>query len=272
MGVIMASFSVASIVGIPLSLLISYHAGWHISFFALALLSTLIGILGFWMIPPIKGHLNKETPHLKTAQLYQELLEILQQKKTILAFLFSVLLTFSGFLVIPMLNPYMVHNMKFPEHHLATSYFVAGLFTFITTLIIGKLSDRFGSARVFKCVAIGSILPVMLMTHLGPHSLGIVFAVSSLFMIFMSGRMIPGMTLITQVPSAKHRGSFMSLHACIQHLATAAASFICGLIVIQAPSGKILHFNWAGWLSVGCILLSLWVLNSLLPKKQSQIQ
>lgn len=49
----------------------------------------------------------------------------------------------------------------------------------------------------------------------------------------------------------------MSLNSSIQHLGTGAAALIAGLIVSEdKTTGKLLHYQWVGYLSVAVLLIA----------------
>ena len=58
MGVVMGSFSLATVAGVPLSLFIAAHLGWHASFIAIAAASVVLGGVGLKVLPVIDGHLR----------------------------------------------------------------------------------------------------------------------------------------------------------------------------------------------------------------------
>src|SRR5215475_2672928 len=55
MGLVMSSFSVASICGVPLGLLLASHISWHIPFVALAAISLFILAAAASVLPPVRG-------------------------------------------------------------------------------------------------------------------------------------------------------------------------------------------------------------------------
>src|SRR3974377_1551734 len=59
MGLVMSSFSVASICGVPLGLLLASHINWHVPFFALAAISLLVLVAAACVLPSLRGHLEK---------------------------------------------------------------------------------------------------------------------------------------------------------------------------------------------------------------------
>ncbi len=262
MGVVMTSFSLASILGVPVGLHMAQLNGWHMPFIVLGALSLVISLLIVLVIPSIRGHLGR----VKQLSVYGELKAIVLNRTHLLAYLFSGVLVFSNFVIIPFLSPFMVGNMGFAEHHLALSYFVGGVATLATTTLFGRLSDRYGKKTVFQWIAISSMVPVLLITQSGIVPEWMTLVVAAVFMVLISGRMVPAMAMITSVPSPAQRGGFMSIHSSLQQLSMAGASYVSGVIVTQTATGQLLHFNWVGGISVCCMLISVFLVNRLKGK------
>ena len=79
-------------------------------------------------------------------------------------------------------------------------------------------------------------------------SLRLIF--SSLFMVFISGRVIPAITIITSTAKPQNRAGFMSINSSVQQFSAGIASFIAGLIVIEGPNGEILNYDWVGYFAL----------------------
>ena len=61
MGVIMSSFSLASVIGVPIGLYIATQFGWHWTFISLAGSSALILLFASRVVPSIQGHMSAAT-------------------------------------------------------------------------------------------------------------------------------------------------------------------------------------------------------------------
>src|SRR3954454_8516755 len=57
MGLVMSSFSVASVCGVPLGLLLASRLNWHVPFFALSVLCLVVFISAALVMPSLKSHL-----------------------------------------------------------------------------------------------------------------------------------------------------------------------------------------------------------------------
>jgi len=159
--------------------------------------------------------------------------------------------------VVPFVAPYNVANVGIAEAELPYIYFAGGLTTLFTAQVFGYLADRYGKKRVFSVLAVISIVPILVMTHLPRVPLAWVLASTVLSFVFIPGRFGPAMALITGSVSPRLRGSFMSFNASIQQLASGVAVYIAGLIIGRAGDGTLTRYGWVGWLSVGFTLLAI---------------
>jgi MFS family permease len=82
---------------------------------------------------------------------------------------------------------------------------------------------------------------------------------------------VAAQAMISNVVTPAHRGSFMSFNSSMQQLGTAAASFISGLVVLEVTGGKLIHYNWLGYISI-FILLCCFLLGQYLFGKNSKVK
>ena len=137
------------------------------------------------------------------------------------------------FTVIPFIAPYLVKNVGIPESQIFLVYFVGGSFTFYTARRIGSWADQKGRKYVVTFVGFLSMIPILLFTNLPPLPIYAVLPVTVLFMILISGRMIPAMALITSTVKPAQRGAFMSFNSTIQMTSSGLSSWIAGLILTE---------------------------------------
>jgi predicted MFS family arabinose efflux permease len=107
---------------------------------------------------------------------------------------------------------------------------------------------------MFLILALASLAPILIMTHLPPVPLGLLMVVSTLFMVLMSGRFIPLMALVSTCVEPRVRGAFMSLSSSVQNLAAGVASALSGTLIGTAADGALTGFGTAGF---GAALLTL---------------
>lgn len=255
MGVVMSSFSVASICGVPIGLMLASRLSWHVPFFGLAFLSALVWIAVLKILPSLRGHLK----HVSEEHPIKRMLTVLLHPDHRMAFLFMAVMTTTGFLIFPYISNYMVANVGFTEKQLPLIYLAGGSFTIFSMNLIGRWADRAGKRLVFDWVSAIAVVAILGLTHLPRVPLVPAIAVTSFFMICMSGRMVPAMALMVGSIEPRYRGGFMSLNASVQQFSSGIAAYLGGRIMLQAPTGEILRFNWIGYLSVagalGCIYL-----------------
>ncbi|GAB3819607.1 MFS transporter [Pontibacter rugosus] len=258
-GKVMAAFSLASIVGIPIGLYLASESSWHTPFYVLAAISVLVLILAFKGLPSMRGHLSNAVNHKPFAVLGA----VVKQQNLQWALALMSTMTMAGFFVVPFISPYMVANVNFTETDLSYIYLFGGLATAFTSQWVGKLADKYGKQRVYAFAALISMLPILTITNLPPVSHPTALAITTFFFIFFGARFVPAMSLITSSVEPKLRGSFMSINSSVQQLSAGLASFAAGFIVQEAASGQLLYYNWVGVISCCITLASVWVVRHL---------
>jgi predicted MFS family arabinose efflux permease len=250
MGLVMSSFSVASICGVPIGLLLASHLNWHVPFYVLAGLSALVLAATAWVMPSLRDHLvhgREEHPVARVAA-------VLSQANHQMAFIFMAVLTFTGFLIFPNLANYMVWNVGLTEPQLPLIYLAGGACTVFSMNWIGRWADRAGKLLVFTQMSLLALIPILILTNLPRVPLIPAIATSTLLMICMSGRMVPAMALMTATIEARYRGGFMSINSSVQQFACGVAAYLSGQILGQRPNGELTHFPLIGLVSVICAL------------------
>ena len=259
-GVIMASFSIASIVGIPIGITLAVKFGWHAPFIALGSTAFLVVAWAWAALPSMRGHIRAERP-----SPFATLRGVFGRRTHLEAFALSVTMVLAGFTVIPFLSPYLVGNVGFVDDQLAYVYFCGGLAAALTTPLIGRMSDRFGARPVFLLVGGLSVVPLLLVTNLPPVGVPVALLATTLFIILVSGRFVPAMTLITNSVDPRQRGSFMGFHGAIQSVAMGLATQLAGVLVIKAADGHLEHYPRVGWIAAGCTVAALLLSFTLKP-------
>lgn len=88
-------------------------------------------------------------------------------------------------------------------------------------------------------------------------------------MSLVSGRMIPCMTMLSDVPSLADRGLFMGLLNSVRTIGSAFMTFVGGFIITQNASGAIEGFDQAGYISMGIGLSSIFLARKIHTYKSS---
>lgn len=254
MGYLMAAFSVASVLGVPLSLYLANFYSWHAPFI-------LVAILGFILIPfslkyiqPMRSHMGdlKRRPA-------QAFLVIFSRPDALLALSLSAMIMLGHFVIIPFINPFMEFNVGFTKEEIPLIYVVGGTATLFSAPMFGRLSDKYGKMKIFTITAISTLPFVYLITNMPAIPFYYVLIATGLWFIVSNGRSIAAQAMVSNVIESQYRGSFMSLNSSFQQLFIGTASFISGLIVTDDANGKINHYNWAGYFSMAVLLSCVYI-------------
>lgn len=248
-----SAFPLASIVGIPLGLVVANVFDWHVPFWGLGLLSVIVAGVCWWYLPPLRGHIKAGAP-----SGVQTFLDVIRIPNHWWAMALSGVLVLAGFTVIPFISPYVVRNVGYPEKLLPLVYLFGGLATFFSNQWIGRLVDAKGQLVVFRALALLSIPFLIAVTH-QPEGTPVwgVIAISTCFMVTMSGRFVPALAMMNSATESRMRGSFMSLNSSLQQGFMGLAALLGGLILDTAADGKVLHYNRVGYTAAGFTLLAM---------------
>jgi len=262
MGIIMTSFSLASVLGVPLGLLAADHLaiGWRAPFLILGAFSLLLLLLVALTLP----HVNR-APRAAGESVMASIKAVFAVPRHWLAFAFTSALMFAGFVIIPYISPSLVQNVGLANHQLKYIYMIGGLCTFVSMPLIGKLGDRYGLFKVFTIVSILSMPFMWFMTHFGHHTLGQILPLTTLFMVLVSGRVAPGFTLVTGAVEPRHRAGFLSVNSAFQQIASGVAAMTAALILAPGPNGTLLNYTTTGFLGIGVLIIAI-VIGSKLRK------
>jgi len=253
LGVVMSAFSVASIVGVPLSLYLAGRFGWRAPYFMLAVLCLAITALIATVVPRVRGHVATARARRPLASL-AAVFGHPNHRKTLA---FTALITLSGFSVVPFVAPYLVLNVGVSDRDLPAVYFFGGVATLVFVRKIGHLADRHGRQPVFIAVAALSCIGILVTTHLPPLPLWAVVIAAVFFMASLSGRFVPAMAIITAAVAPAVRGSFMSFNAAVQQLSAGIASFGASAMVGKDAAGRLTNYGTVGFVSLGAILAAI---------------
>jgi MFS transporter, DHA1 family, inner membrane transport protein len=227
-GVVMSSFSAATIAGVPAGLFLAEACGAAAApFLALAGLCAVLWVLAALLMPPLRVHLHGGPRRLTPPW------ETLFEPAHLPAYGLMTVLVLSTFLFIPSLPSFLVFNLGFAEDRLYLMYLCGGATTLVTTPLIGRLADRFGKLRTFRVLAVLTAGVIALLTNLAPVPALVVLLVTTLFTVTTSGRMVPAMALITSSARPASRGRFLSVTGSVQQMAMGLASVLGGWLLSQ---------------------------------------
>ncbi len=250
MSVVMTAFPVASVLGVPVGLVLAGKFGWHAPFFMLG------GCAGVNLLLA-----SAALPHLPTAvqdhEPARQMREILSHALHLRAFALGGVLVLAGGVLIPFIAPSFVANVGLDEKtQLPLAYVAGGLATMVSMPLIGRLSDRVDRFRLFVWLSLFGSVIVLVMVRMGPSPVWFAALMMALFMVPMSGRFAPAMTMVTNAVEARYRGGFMSLNAALQQATSGLANVLAGWFVTTDSAGHLLGYPLLGYVSVGFFLLA----------------
>lgn len=262
-GIVMASFGLASVLGVPFGLFIASKTSWHAPFLLLGILAFVINGLMMVLIPSMTSHIKE-----KHAGPMEVLVSIFGNANARLGLTFTSTLMLGHFTIIPFIALYMVGNIGFTEDQLALIYLVGGMCTIFFSPWVGKMADKHGRLKIFSIFGTLVIIPILVITNLTPVPVWTVLVISGVFFIFSNGRMVPSTTMETAIIKPENRGSYMSIRSSVQQLTSGLASFVAGLIIVErAPvfgtAKALANFNYVGAIAVFFSLVSLYIARKL---------
>ena len=254
-GIVMTSFSVATVAGVPAGLLFANQWGWHTAFFAIGVMCLIVGILAVYSVPKLDAHVA----HAKDKHVLHAMGQVLGEANQRMALLLSATMLFSAFTIIPYITLYMQKNQVMAAHEIPWLYFCGGVVTLFSGRWVGSVTDRLGKRQTFQRAALFSIIPMFAITLLQPVPLYVVLLVTTSLFFAMNARMIPGMALLTSAANPKFRGTFMSLNGAVQSFSMGVAAWVGGLLLHNEPSGQVTHY-WLCAVVASCASLLAYVL------------
>jgi predicted MFS family arabinose efflux permease len=253
MGVIQTAFAASSVLGIPIGLVLSNSWRWNAPF----LLIVAVGVSVGWLIQarmrPVDGHLKR---HPDRSPLHH-LIQTVSNRLYLQGFATTTLLSVGGFMLMPFMSAFTVHNVGIPVVRLPLVYVLVGLFSVVAGPLIGRASDRFGKFNVFSFGCVITIVMVVIFTHLAITPLWVLVSVLVILQIGIFSRMISASALMSALPAPADRGAYMSISSSLQQVAGGVAAVLSGMIVIEGANGALVHFDRVGYVLVGTTLLTL---------------
>ena len=253
MGIVQTAFAVSQVAGLPIGLYLCTIWDWHAPFLMIAGLAAAAGVIIAAGLKPIVGHLavaRRQSP-------WRHLLATASRPMYLKGFAATVLLATGGFMLMPFGSTFTVNNLGVPVEQLPLVYLITGLSAIIAGPLIGRLSDRMSKYLVFCCGTVLGIIMVAINCQMGVSPLWLVILVSVLLFVAISARMISTSALISAVPDLPDRGAFMSINAAIQQCSGGIAAALAGLIVVQTPSGMLLHYDILGYVVITAMLITI---------------
>jgi predicted MFS family arabinose efflux permease len=253
MGILQTAFAASSVVGLPLALALSNRWGWNAPFLLIVAVAALVGVAAMRYLRPIDAHLQLRADRSPL----HHFLHTVSVRRYLQGFATSALLATGGFILMPYSSAFLVNNLGIEFGRLPLVYLVTGACSIVAGPLIGRLSDAVGKFLVFCFGSAVTITMVLIYTHLGVTPLGLVILVNSLLFVGVSSRMISASALVSAIPDAADRGSYMSISSSVQQVSGGLAAILGGLIVSETRTGALEHFDVVGYVLVGTTLVTL---------------
>lgn len=253
MAVVMSSFSLSTVAGVPLGLLVANAVGWQATFWGIAGVSGILAASAVFTMPSMGAHVARGRGH----SMWSGVAAVLADVNHRWAFLFSLTMMSAGFLVIPYITLYMQSNGGVRAADVPYIYLCGGLATLVSARFFGRLTDKKGKQETFALLATALCGPLVALTLLPAWPLPVLIGVSTLLFVVMSGRMIPGMALMSSAADPALRGTFMALNAAAQSAAMGLAAMVGGHLISRDAGGHIEGYWMAGLAGAALSLLSI---------------
>jgi len=235
MGIVMSSFAVASVLGVPAGLELARIGGWQLPFFGVAALGSVLAMSAVFLMPPLTEHLTKRSEAVPDANRFS----FLGQRRVVLSLVAIGAVMCGNFAMIPNLSAYLQRNLGYPREGLGTLYMVGGVVSFATMRIAGTWVDRVGPARV---AVVGTLLYIanLVVGFIAPVASVPIMVIFVMFMVSSTFRMVPVQAMSSRVPEPQERARFMSAQSAVQHLACAIGAMLASEMLTSADDGGLI--------------------------------
>jgi predicted MFS family arabinose efflux permease len=262
MGIVMSAFAIASVIGIPLSLLLTnvFNSNWHLPFLANGFVGLLLLPLMIKYLPSMKGHITIHSSSTVFGSLTSPMKIPIQRS----ALIFSCLFMFGHFLVIPFIPSYLEFNKGFTKLQIPLILLCGGLTSFAAAIYLGRFSDKKGKLPIFLWSVLISLFLVIILTDMPSMNLPTVLLFFGLLFMVVTSRVVMAQSMISNVVSQNQRGSFMSVNGSMQQLGQGTASLIAGAIVkTNRTTHQLSNYNWVGYLSIAVLIVAVLIGNKI---------
>ncbi len=266
MGFVQMAFSASQVLGIPVGLYLADKLNWHWTFFMIVIVSAIVGIIMYFKLKPVDGHLKVKNDKNAFIHLWHTASNPLYVR----GFLATMLLATGGWMIMPFSSAFIVNNIHIAKENLTFIFLITGIFSLLTGPIIGILSDKLGKFNLFLGGSFLSVIVILIYTNLGVNSMATVILINSIMWVGISSRIISSSALISGVPELKDRGAYMGINSSMQQIAGGFAAFIAGVIVYQPnETAPLQHFDVVGYVVIGSMLFTI-VMMKIIDKQVSK--
>ncbi len=223
------AFGSSQILGIPIGLYIANAWGWHMPFWAIAVLAAIVAAVLFFNLKPVTAHLALQ----KKESALDHLWHTIAQKNYRIGFLATSLLSISGFMMMPFGSAFAINNLKITTEQLPFMFMITGVAALVSMPLLGQLSDKFNKFKVFATATTVAAIIINIYARYGETPFWLVILTNVLMMIAILSRMVPAQALASAIPQPQDRGAFMSINASLSQVAGGFGAMLGGFIIIQ---------------------------------------
>lgn len=256
-GIIMMSFSVAAVIGVPTGLWFASHFFLQLPYYLIALGSGLVFIFAFLRMPVLAHHLFGPRQ-----DAVRQIIAVLSEQKHLRLYLLMTCHFMAGFSIIPYIAGFMQKNNGVTDAQLLLVYFGGGLATIISSPIVGYATDKWGSVKVYTWLSLLTCVPFILVTKEWTGYFPYLLSFTVIFFILVSGRMVPAMALLNNTANPSLRGTFMSLNGSVQQLAMSMGAIAASFIIVAPAGHPMRNYIWVGVFGVVFNLAAIAVANT----------
>lgn len=249
-GILMAAFSAAAVLGVPIGLELAHRFSWPAAFVVTGVATGVIWLVLWARMPALPASQVSGQRPMALSGVFAD-----QRYRLGLAVMFASM--FSIFLLIPHLSAYWQFNRGFAREHLSLLYTAGGVASFFAAWGAGWLVDRRGAVTAMVVLA-----GCLCITTFGAFVMQWQWPVVVIFvsyMAFAAGRSVPGQTLSSQVPAANRRASYMALQSTVQSLGSGVAAICSSAIVAENADHSLVNLPIVGSLSIAALLVLIWL-------------
>ena len=256
MGVVMSSFSVSTVAGVPLGLYLAAAFSWHAPFWLVVGLCGVFGAMAYWTVPQLRAHLDHPDRH----SVWGEIVATVQERNHQWSFAFTMVSILTGFMIIPYITIYLETNLAVSNRDIPLLYLAGGAATLVSARWIGVLSDRLGKRYMYERLAALVGIPLFTLTLMPPAPFWVLTLVYVLFFVIVSGRMIPSMAVVSAAANPRRRGTFMAISGALQSFAMGLAALVGGLIIGRSADGQVTGYWITALLGTLASFASVWLI------------
>jgi predicted MFS family arabinose efflux permease len=234
MGLVLSSFAIASILGVPIGLELARFGTYRLTFFSVGVLGLIMCVAVRILLPAIKVH-----PSNKPSASQSEIRGDFVNAVSVWAWVGTGLQVIGAFLVIPNISSFIQQNLEYPREHLARLYLAGGAMSLLANRLAGSAVDKLGSFWV-GTIGCGVLSLVLYFGFAQPVPTLPVILIFMGFMFSGGVRNVSFSALSSRVPAPHQRARFMSIQSAVRHAATSSGALISSRLLSEDAQHRLI--------------------------------